>query len=251
MTRVILVLLGSFGLVLTLAVAFVVLYRRHARQLRRLNRSLDQLTSMAANRRRVLAYPLPNRWILVRTSNTPHLRQVLGLANEPPVGWSEALVRSRERGVFVSAPVDGWSLLIGGGLPDPATDPDPAFRFLMGLSGEFGDVQAFGLDRVLNFHSWARLRDGAVVRAYAWSGETVWNQGRMTLDERLLGLCCWDYGVQPEAPGYGEVAPVLTNTERVPLLARRWGLDLLATCEILLSQEAVQSGQGDSSPDAG
>ena len=90
MTRVILVLLGSFGLVLTLAVASVALSRRHARQLRRLNRSLDQLTSMAANRRRVLAYPLPNRWILVRTSNTPHLRQVLGLAKEPPVGWSEA-----------------------------------------------------------------------------------------------------------------------------------------------------------------
>ncbi len=34
---------------------------------------------------------------------------------------------------------------------------------------------------------WARLDDGCVTRAYAWAGETVWNQGVKTLPEIEAG----------------------------------------------------------------
>lgn len=245
MTGVIFALLASFGLVLGLAVMFVVLYRRHVRQLRRQNRGLDQLAHITSARRRLLAYPLPARWLAVRSSNTLHLREVLGLAGAVPPTWGEALVRSRERSLFVSHPVDGWTLVIGAALPDPAVDVDAAYRFLTRLSRDAGaEVQFFTADRVLNFHGWARLRDGAVVRAYVWAGETEWNEGRMTLDERLLGLRCREYGAEPEPLRYGETSPAQVNTERVPLLARRWGLDLATACEILLQHEGVESDDG-------
>lgn len=242
MSRVILTLLASFGLVLGLAVAFVVMYRRHVRQLRRQNRGLDQLAHITSARRRMLAYPLPGRWLAVRSSNTLHVREVLGLAGGTPPTWGESLVRARERAFFVSYPVDGWTLVIGAAIPDPAVDIDAAYRFLTWLSREVGgEVQFFSADRVLNFHGWGRLRDGAVVRAYVWAGETEWNEGRMTLDERLLGLRCREYGAEPEPLRYGETSPVQLNTERVPLLARRWGIDLASACEILLQHEGVES----------
>jgi hypothetical protein len=239
-TRLILALLGSFGLVLGMAVAFLIMHRRHVRQWRRQNRSVDQLSRITSARRRALAFPLPPRWVAVRSSNTALIREVLG-AVEPTGSWSEALSRARERSLFVSAPVDGWTLLIGGQIPDPVADVDEAYRFLVDLSREVGDVQFYAADRVLNFHAWAKLRDGRVQRAYAWAGETLWNEGRLTLEERLLGLRTRGYGEDVGELRYGETSAEQTNSERVPLLARRWGVDFATASELLLLPEGMES----------
>ena len=159
------------------------------------------------------------------------------------------MARLRERRVFVSPPVDGWTLVIGAGLPDPAADVDVAYRFLTRLSRSIGEVHFYSADRVLNFHSWARLDSGRVTRAYAWAGETVWNEGRSTLEERLLGMRCRAYAEEPPPVRFGEVPSELHNTERVVLLARRWSVDPMAAIEILLQQEAVGSEE-DESPEA-
>jgi hypothetical protein len=236
------VLLASLGFVVVLATAFVILSRHHLRLARRRHRSLDQLAQITSARRRMLAYPLPPRWAVVRSTNTACLREFLGLDPVPLTPWSEALARSREPELFVSPPVEGWTLLIGGDLPDPVADVDATYCFLLRLSREFGEVQFYSVDRVLNFHAWARYREGRVDRAYAWASETLWNEGRMTLDERLLGCRCRAYGSEPEELPYGEVSPEQTNAERVPLLARRWGPDFATASEILLQQEGVESG---------
>jgi hypothetical protein len=65
----------------------------------------------------------------------------------------------------------------------------------------------------------------------------------MTLDERLLGLRCHEYGADQPELEYGQTSPEFTNVERVPLLARRWGLDLASATELLLHQEAVESDE--------
>jgi hypothetical protein len=241
-TGVILVLLASFGVVVVGAVGMVTLHRRLLRQWRRQNRMVDPLSQVTAARRRAVGVPLPGRWLAIRSSNTHHIRESLALRGSG-VSWSEALSRARERCVFVSQPVDGWTLVVGGGLPDATMDADRLYRFLMELSLEVGEVQYFSLDRVLGFHGWARIKDGRVMRAYAWAGQAVWNEGRMTLDERLLGLRCHEYGADQPELEYGQTSPEFTNVERVPLLARRWGLDLASATELLLHQEAVESDE--------
>jgi hypothetical protein len=55
----------------------------------------------------------------------------------------------------------------------------------------------------------------------------------------MLGLRCREYGDDPPAPRYGETSAEQTNTERVPLLARRWGIDLATASELLLQLEGV------------
>ncbi|MSU33565.1 MAG: hypothetical protein EXS36_00320 [Pedosphaera sp.] len=228
--------LSAFGLVVGLGAVFVALYRRHVRQLRRLNRGFDQLAALTLHRG-VLGGQPPPRWLAIRSTNTALLRELLRLDPAAVRLWSEALSRFRERSLFLSPPVDGWSLVIGGALPDPAQDVDFCFHFLTRLSREIGEVQLFSADRVLNYHSWIRLRDGLVVRAYAWAGTTEWNEGRVTLDERLLGLRIRSYGEEAVSPAYGEMSPEQTNSERVVPLARRWSVDPIIASELIIQQE--------------
>jgi len=236
-------LVTCFLLVVGVGTLFALLIRRHNREQsarRRHNRKVDQLTQVTSARNRVLPYPLPQRWIAIRSSNTAYLRELLALRAQVP--WSEALTRSRERTLFLSNPVNGWSLLVGGAIPDPAQDIDALFLCLSRVSSDVGEVQFFAGDRVLNFHAWAKLRDGRTVRAYAWSGDVQWNEGWVSLEERLLGLRCRGYGEEAPILRYGEIPAEQTNAERVPLLARRWSIDFAAASEVLLAQEGVESG---------
>jgi hypothetical protein len=238
-------LLGSLGFVFGLTFAFFLMYRRHLRRLHRDDQEqFRRVAKSAIPRRRPPAYPLPARWLAIRSANSVSVRDTLP-APSPVVPWSEALARSRERAWFVSPPVDGWTLVVGSRLPDVAQDVDRVYRFLAQLSRELGEVHFYSADRVLSFHAWAQWDHGRVVRAYAWAGETVWNEGRPTAEERLLGLRCREYGEIPEAARYGEIPPEVHNTERVGLLARRWSLDLAAASEILLQHEAVESEDDD------
>ena len=65
----------------------------------------------------------------------------------------------------------------------------------------------------------ARLDHGCVTRAFAWAGETVWNQGHPTLPETETGF---------SLPDYGETvtdAKIKKNLQKLPSLAARWSLD--------------------------
>lgn len=211
-------------------------------------RPSDRASSLP-ERRASIPYPPPARWVAVRSSNTLLLKALLRVEADPPIAWSEALSRSRETKLFVSPSVENWTLVIGNALPDPVEDIDRCYHFLTSLSREIGEVQFFAMDRVLNFHTWARLRDGRVVRGYSWSADVRWNEGRITMDERLLGLRARPYAEPPEPVAYGEVSPEQTNTERILLLARRWSLDPVAASEIIIHQEQWASSDDDRNRD--
>ena len=241
-------LLASLGCVLGLAFAFFVIYRRHLRRLRS-TAPVRSGRGRAHGRRQPVPFQMPSRWLAIRSSNTGLVRELLGVPEDVTVSWSEALSRAGESALFVSAPVDGWSLVVGGGLVDPVQDVDALYRMLNRLSRELGEVHCYAADRVLQFHTWARLDDGRVTRAYSWAGETLWNEGRPTLEERLLGFRCRAYCEGTEPPRYGEVSPEAHNTDRVVLLARRWSVDPVAASERLLQKETVRPEGEDISGD--
>ena len=165
----------------------------------------------------------PACWLAIRSRNLAAVQAALGLREARSCSWSEGL--SDEGQLFVSPPCQGWILVFGAGLPDPAEDVDDCFRFLMGLSRRIGQVQLFKADAVLHHHAWARLEAGRVVRAYAWAGKTLWNQGAKTAAEIELGLKCFAYdeAVPPAAWGANEI--VAANAEKVARLASRWSIN--------------------------
>lgn len=103
--------------------------------------------------------------------------------------------------------------------------------------------QTIATDRVSHHHAWVQARNGGIVRAYAWSEGTIWNQGPPTQTEVKLGLKTFDYF--EGAPGMtADLAEtVATNVKRIPLLAARWGLDLAQIREHLRVEEYGIAGK--------
>ena len=160
----------------------------------------------------------PDGWLAVRSASPEAVRLALGLHHAAPCSWEEGLAGGHE--FFISPRVHGWVIVTGRGLPDPDDDVDATFLFLTALSKELGHVQYFYASQLRRHHAWARLDEGCVTRAYAWTGETVWNQGAETLPEIEIGL---------QTFGYGETAATIfdaeENFEKVSRLAARWSLD--------------------------
>ncbi len=160
----------------------------------------------------------PVCWMAIRSVSLEAVQQALGLNRAEPCSWVSGL--SGDHGFFISPRVHGWVIVTGNALPTPTEDVDATYVFLSALSRKLGHVQYFYASRLLHHHAWARLDDGYVSRAYAWTGETVWNQGPLTLPEHEACL---------KLSGYGEhtvsILDAGGNFEKVPQLAARWSLD--------------------------
>jgi hypothetical protein len=151
----------------------------------------------------------PGTWLAVRTRDPAAVRTVLAAPDK----------------FFINPPVNGWVIVTGPGLPSPSDDVDGCFRFLAAASRKLGHLQFFHMEKFSGRHAWARLDNGRVTRAYAWAGETVWNQGAPTAAERGLDMNCHAYGEDPGAEPWTTNEPVVANIEKIPLLAARWSLD--------------------------
>lgn len=141
----------------------------------------------------------------------------------------------------VSMPCRGWILLSSPALPDFTDDVDAVYHLSVTLAEVFQEVQFFSFNRLFNHHGWVWARQGKVLRAYAWAGETLWNQGPVTEEEVRLQMSIVDYGESPPLTfttpslNYDEIqnsdtfspgpADQLTNAEKILDLARLWSVD--------------------------
>ncbi|MBU6401878.1 MAG: hypothetical protein KGS61_16300 [Verrucomicrobia bacterium] len=222
-------MLVPFGIVLCMGMVFAFLLSLQAK--RSQDRQLDPATQTdrpgagGPGAYRPNPFDQPCRWVAVKTANPMAVQAALALNNPTPCGWSDILAKLDEPRLFLSPPVAGWTLVMGQALPDPAGDVDDCFHFVRQLSRKLGLVQFFALNRVLGHHAWVQALDGRIIRAYAWAGETLWNQGRMSAAEIELGLRCCAYGEAVVRPGIGTRDWEAVNTENVMALAARWSID--------------------------
>ena len=171
-------------------------------------------------------FPLPSRsvparpecWLAIRSVSPEAVKMALGLNRAMPCSWAEGIAGGHE--FFISPRVHGWVIVTGVGLPNPSDDVDGCFLFLTAMSRQLGHVQFFYANRLFQHHGWARMDDGVVTRGYAWTGETVWNQGIETLPEIAVGLKTFAYGENTAT-----ILDAEMNFDRVPQLAARWSLD--------------------------
>jgi len=185
----------------------------------------------------------PYCWLAIKSRNPLAVQAALGLNNPRRCSWAEGLVVASEKKFFISPPVDGWILVIGSALPDPADDVDACYRFVLDLSRQLGHVQFFSASRILNNHAWVKVETGRVLRAYAWAGKTLWKQGLKTVAETELGLKCFDYLEATEHTFFELPETVIANVEKVPLLAARWSIDPASIDERFFKQARGIAGE--------
>ncbi len=235
-----LLMLVPFGIVLTGAILFTISAVRWARERRFRNQleKLDLTVFVSTSRVRQLLLDHPCTWLAVKTHNCKRVQRALGLHDATPCSWEEGLVEAQHHKLFVSPPVNGWVLIVGSDLPEPDQDVDECFVFLRQLSRKLGHVQYFSVNRVLNYHAWALVDDGQVFRAYAWAGETLWNQGQKTAAEKELDMSCYAYGESGDITVFPK-EPAVPNSEKINQLAARWSIDPMS-----ITDNAWQKEQG-------
>jgi hypothetical protein len=160
----------------------------------------------------------PPCWLAIRSVSPEAVKTALCLNKAAPCSWADGLAGEHE--FFISPRVHGWVIITGLGVPNPTDDVDACFLFLTTLSRKLGHVQFFYASRILHHHGWARLDDGFVTRAYAWTGETAWHQGIETLPEIEIGVKTFNYG-----DNSATMLDAENNFEKVAALAARWSLD--------------------------
>lgn len=223
-------LLASLGVVLGGAVGMFYLVRRHLRS-RPVDLPASEFSEVWAQQfSRFTVTPIhpiqvrrPARWLAIRSRDTQAVQLALGLQQVQPCSWTEGVLSSRK--LFIAPPINGWTLVFGAGLPVPDDDVDLCYRFLRELSRKLGQVQFFQADEILQHHAWVRVESGRIVRAYAWAGATLWNQGVKSDAEIALAMNCFAYGEDASRDDWMMADHLVANVEKVSQLAQRWSLD--------------------------
>ena len=191
------------------------------------------------NRVNVVGFGYNCTWLAIHTEDHHKLAKALDLTDAKSVTWDEGVrtVYDSDDRVLVTPPIRGWTFVVGPmALPGPPVGPDDLPRdrclpLLKRLGRDYGDVQYFASHHVVEFHAWARVKNGQVIRAYSFCGDqggTVgWRVGEKTADEVALGFRFFD-PVSPEAndDAYWDREDLTSPTEQnVMDLAARWSLD--------------------------
>jgi hypothetical protein len=212
-------LLLLFSIALSAGLSIMVAVVRQARRTR--SSAHRDSTAGACPYERTCLFRRPNCWMAIKSRNVRAVQAALGLHNPKPCSWTDGM----EEKLFIAPPVQGWILVMGSGLPEPSDDVDACFRFVVEVSRKLGQVQFFSASRILHHHAWVRANRGRVVRAYAWAGKTLWQQGAFTMAEKDLSLKCYGYTESAERLSFNQPDPASVNADKVPLLAARWSLD--------------------------
>jgi len=208
--------------IICMIIAVIIVFRRRMKQFDESFKRIPPVPFQTIFPRR------PTSWLAVRSVSPERVQAALGLSHFVPCSWSEGMTGEHE--FFISPRVNGWIVVTGLAIPTPDDDVDECFRFLAALSRKLGHVQFFFAEKFSHHHAWARMDHGCVTRAYAWAGETIWNQGTRTLPESELDLKCFDYGED-----YFSSKVIEKNSEKIALLAARWSLDPAAIDERFLN----------------
>ena len=195
--------------------------------------------------RRVVFGTVPDRprpfghrmsWIAIRTSNTDAVVRSLDLSNPTAANWDSGIGTIYDDAlsdsyVFVTPPLKGWTFVCGLPLPQPisAAFADKLTPLLAVLSQEFGDVQYFAAFPIIDFFGWVRMYQGRMVRGFIIGDQgVVWDKGRLTPEEKALGLKFYDVrGIRGRKGDAGGAIVLYPTEDQVLRLAASWSLDPL------------------------
>jgi hypothetical protein len=136
-------------------------------------------------------------WLAVRSENTEAVFDALALTQKTVANWETGIQFSygyqsgqSQTPVFVTPPVDGWTLVLTGlGL---AADGDASIARLEGLlrqmSGSFGEVHYYGSYRVVGYVAWYKAESGEISRGFSFADGSLYaNVGPTTTAETEAG----------------------------------------------------------------
>jgi hypothetical protein len=187
-------------------------------------------------------------WLALKTEDTAAVIACLGLGECEPANWNSGIgtiydASLSDNYVFVSPPVKGWTFVAGVPLPHPVGRNfiDKLTPLLASLSKQFHDVQYFASFPIIDLFGWARFHKGKLLRAFVIGDDgVIWDRGRLTAEEKMLGLRLYDLrGIKGRKGDAGGAIVLYPTEEQVLRLARAWSRDPLT-----LDKLKVEPGTG-------
>ncbi|MEU5910210.1 hypothetical protein [Micromonospora sp. NPDC047527] len=172
-------------------------------------------------------------WLAVPNRTPDEVADALGLCDREVLDWATGTDRAYQHGVYVTAPVPGWTFAHGRLHMPPGFDAtEPPFPdWLRLLSQQLGEAQFFANERVPDYHAWARALDGELLRAYCFNGErgeVPLFVGAPTADEIALGVGL--RGAEPGCEHWSDAEwtawyDTTPSESDVMAMAGRWSVD--------------------------
>ena len=186
---------------------------------------------------RPVAFGYRTSWLAIKTRDVRGVLDALGLGVVQRANWNTGIgtiydPALGETHLYLTPPVNGWTFLVGAGLPQPLGPgfADKCTPVLLTLAAKFPEVQYFSSCPALDFYAWARVKNGRLVRAFAISDAgVIWDVGKPTTEERSLGLKLFQPkgGRRKKDAGKGAASEMITypSEAQVMHLASCWSLD--------------------------
>jgi hypothetical protein len=169
-------------------------------------------------------------WFAIKSANHEKLIKVLNLTNILPCNWQTGIEKAYSNYVFITPPIDGWTIACGLGLPpgDTREGIDDIKEILQDLSREYGEAQFFCTHRVTEYHCWMKAIDGSIERIYSYLGEAGENiviEGEATDFEKILNLAD-TFSAESKEENYFERKDITwPDEETVMKVAENWSID--------------------------
>jgi hypothetical protein len=169
-------------------------------------------------------------WFAVKSDHNEGLIKSLNLSDVRPCNWQMGIERAYENSVFITPPINGWTLACGRGLPHGDSKEGIEFvkDILRKLSNEYGEAQFFCTNRIVELHTWIKAIDGNIHRVYSYlgeSGENIMIEGEPTDFEKTLHLVN-TFSDEAKEKNYFERADInLPDEETVMKVAENWSIN--------------------------
>ena len=127
-----------------------------------------------------VAFGNKSMWLTVPTTDPRQLAEDLGLRNIEPCNWHYGVWRSNNDETFITPPVDGYCMVIGGlPYPDIAEESGRLKTLLQNLSLKYGRAFYFGSYISFRLECWFRAEEGKMIRSFVHAdGQSLIDEGQ-------------------------------------------------------------------------
>ena len=128
-------------------------------------------------------------WFAFKNVRLESITGIIGITELQPANWSSGVVAADNypsKMVFISPPLDGWTLVSGVCLPmfsEPKRKREIGKTILKKISKECDEAQYFAMWSKIMYYAWAKARNGEIIRHVEYFDDFI-NQGELTPEEK-------------------------------------------------------------------
>jgi hypothetical protein len=128
-----------------------------------------------------------NTWLTVKSDDKIKITEYFNFKETKEANWEHGIHAAYHKNIFITPPIDGWTIILGGFLGELETKQ--VKMFLSKASKVFDECHLFSTHRVVDYYCWYLFRKGQLIRGYSFAErKTLETIGKKTSAEKEYKL---------------------------------------------------------------